>query len=68
MWVPTKPEPGEPDSGSLWYGLWAEYEAHDAEIRALASSLAAAAAEAGTPPPLVMVGVYPSFEALGNPA
>jgi len=52
VYLGTKPEP---DTQSM-HG---EYEAYDALIRSLVADLAG---------PLVMIDVYPSFEAIGNPA
>lgn len=53
----TKPEPNTTN-------LHAEYEEYDANVRSLATSLAA---QTSNSPPLVMIDVYPSFIALGNP-
>jgi len=58
VYMGTKPEPSTKS-------MHRDYRSYDAMIRAHASELAASAGDAA-PPPLVMVDVYPSFEALGN--
>ena len=60
IYMGTKPEP---DTTSLH----AAYRQYDALIRGLATDLSAAA-PSSSPPPLVMVDVYPAFESLGNPS
>lgn len=57
LYLGTKPEPSTTS-------MHASYREYDELIRNYADSIA----NSTSPPPLVMIDVYPSFEELGNPS